>query len=57
MHILIETMCTDLDPSPYIKGQGHTGQFKVRVHMLVPAFQLTCVLMEYHATWHKCFPS
>ena len=35
--ILIETMCSDLDPVPYLKGQGHTGQLKFRVHMLVSA--------------------
>jgi len=37
MNIFIETMYSDLDPSPYLKSQGHTGQLKVRVHMLVSA--------------------
>ena len=22
--VLIETMCSDLDPGPYLEGQGHT---------------------------------
>ena len=30
-------MCSDLEPGSYLKGQGHTGQLKVEVHMLVPA--------------------
>ena len=37
MHVFIETMCSDLEPGPYLKGQYHTGQLKVRVHMLVPS--------------------
>ena len=35
---LIETMCSDLDPDPYLKGQGHTTYLKVRVHMLVSIY-------------------
>jgi len=31
--VLIETMCSDLDTGPYLKGQGHTRHLKVRVHM------------------------
>ena len=35
--VLIETMCSDPDPSPYLKGQGHMRHLMVRVHMLVSA--------------------
>ena len=28
-------MYSDLDPDPYLKGQGHTGQLNIRVHMFV----------------------
>jgi len=27
-------MYTELDPDPYLKGQGHTRHLNVRVHML-----------------------
>jgi len=37
MNVLIETMCSDHDPGPYLKGHGHTGQLKIRVHMFVSA--------------------
>jgi len=56
MNILIDTMYSDLDPDPYLKGQGHIGHLKVRVHMFVSALYLTYVLMEYHTTWYKYFP-
>jgi len=52
MNVFIETMCSDLDTGPYLKGQGHMRQLKVRVYMLMSAY----VLMEYHTTWYKCFP-
>jgi len=35
--VIIETMCSDLNSDPYLKGQGHTRHLKVRVHMLVSA--------------------
>ena len=44
----IEAMCSDLDPYPYLKGQGHTIHLKVRVHMLVSALKLMYTLMDYH---------
>jgi len=31
--VLIETMCSDLDPN--LKGQDHIRHLKVRVHMLM----------------------
>ena len=49
-------MCSDLDPDPYFKGQGHMRHLKVRVHMLVSALLLTYALMNYHLTWYKCCP-
>ena len=27
-NLLTETTCSDLDPGPHIKGQGHTSHFK-----------------------------
>jgi len=36
--LLIGMMCSDLDPGPYLKSQGHTGHLKVRVHILVSTF-------------------
>ena len=35
--VLIEMKCSDFDPDQYLKGQGHTRNLKVRVHMLVSA--------------------
>ena len=41
-------MCSDLDPGPYIKGQGHTGEFNVRVHMLVSRYKPYLALKLVH---------
>jgi len=54
--VLIETMCSDCDPNPYIKGEGHKRHLKVRVHMLLSALLLTYALMDSHLTWYKCCP-
>jgi len=48
-------MCIELDPDPYLKGQGHTTHLKVRVRMLVSTLKLTYALMDYHLTRYKCF--
>ena len=49
-------MCSDHDPDPHLKGQGHTRHLKVRVLMIVSALWLTYALMDYHLTWYKCCP-
>jgi len=50
-----ETMCSDLDPGPYIKGQGHTGEFNVRVHMLVSRYKPYLALKLVHDTVKSFF--
>ena len=53
-------MCCDLDPGPYLKGQGHMRHLNVRIHMLVSALLLIHQMMDYHITWYitwyKCGP-
>ena len=44
MNVIIETMCIALDPGPYLKGQGPTGQLKVRVcHARVRTITYLCI--------------
>ena len=44
--VLIKTMCSDHDPGPYLKGQGHMRHLKVRVHMLVSALIITYLCIK-----------
>jgi len=42
-------MCSDLDPGPYVKGQGHMIHLKLRVQCLRPGYNLHMyALMDYH---------
>jgi len=42
--VFIETMCSDLDPGPYLKCQGYTRHLKVSVHMVcVGALTFLCI--------------
>ena len=44
MNVIIETMCIALDPGPYLKGQGPTGQLKVRIcHARVRTITYLCI--------------
>ena len=52
--VLTETMCSDLDLGLYLKGQGHTIHFNLRVHMRISGLSLTYAMMDYHVTWYKC---
>ena len=42
--VLIEPMCSDLDLGSYLKGQGHTRQLKVSVHLHMSVLLLTYAL-------------
>ena len=35
--VVIKTTCSDQDPDPYLKGQGHMKHLTVRAHMLLSA--------------------
>ena len=52
--VLTETMCSDLDLGLYLKGQGQTRHFYLRVHMRISGLSLTYAMMDYHVTWYNC---